>query len=168
MQRHRAQHTPDFRVDQRVEQAPQRRLAARYGRGENLGRHDLEAGIGVDHQALLVAGDDLELLGFVVEQSAVDALDILDQRNLGVEPGLGLGLADDGAELADQDLLGRVDGVERLRDQEGGNGQEDHDDDRTVAHRVAPCGTAPWAGWVCRAGWVTPCVWFDRSSGNGR
>ena len=91
----------------------------------SLGRDDLEAGIGVDHEALLVAGDDLELLGFVVEQTAVDPLDVLDQRDLGVEPGLGLGLADDGAELADQHLLGRVDGVEGLGDQEDRDRQDD-------------------------------------------
>ena len=146
------------------EQAAQRRLATRHGLGEELGGIDPVAGIGVDHEALLVAGDDLELLGFIVEQPAVDALDVLDQRDLGVQAGFGLGVADDGAELADQYLLGRVDGVEGLGHQEDGNGDRDQGDDGTVGHRVAPGA----GGVVVRGGGEAAGCWPDLSSGSGR
>ena len=92
-----------------------------------------------------------------------DPLDILHQGNLGVEAGIGLGFADNGAELTHKDLLGRVDRVEGLSGQEGGDREQDHDDNRTGAHRVAPC-----AGGVWRMGGGAPWAWFDLSSGSGR
>src|SRR6185437_1763121 len=120
------------------EQSAQGSLATRHALDEQPGVGDPVPGIGVDHQALLVAGDDLELFGLVVEQPAVDPHHVLDQRDLGVESGFGLGLADDGAELAHQDLLGRIDRVESLRQHEDDDGGNHQRNDGTVAHREPP------------------------------
>ena len=96
------------------------------------------AGIGIDHQALLVAGNDLELFGFVVEQPPVDADDVLDERNLGVEARFPLGRPDQGAELADQHDGLRIDSVEGLGQQQDHRCREHQQADGTVAHRVPP------------------------------
>ena len=165
MQRHAAEHATDFRVDQRIQDALQGGFAPRHGLHEQARIDDFEAGVGIDHHALLVAGDDLELGRFVVEQPAVDLHHVLDQRDLGVEARLGLRIANQRAELADQDLLGRIDGVEGLRQQEGQDGKADQANDRTVAHRVPPDG-AETAGAAAGGGGGgrTPGL----SSGSGR
>jgi hypothetical protein len=160
MQRHGGEHAADLRVDQRVQDALQGRLPARHGLDEPARVDDAEARVGIHHHALLVAGDDLELGRFVVEQPAVDLHDVLDQRDLGVEAGFRLGIADQGAELADQDLLGRIDAVEGLRQQEAQDGQRHQGRDGTVAHRVPPVVAAGSGGGAGR----TPGF----SSGSGR
>ena len=107
--------------------APSRELAMRSSRTlwkNSSGIGDAVARKGVDHEALLVGGDHLLRRGVDVEDALVEIFDVLDERDLVVEPGV-LDLALRLAEFEHQRLLGLVDGEQREIGHDRGNAEDD-------------------------------------------
>jgi hypothetical protein len=94
------------------------------------GLHDPVPGVGVDHEALLVARDHLLGGGIEVEQAPVEAQNVLHEGDLQVEPRL-LDHALRVAELEHDDLLDLMYGEQRGPDE---NRQQHADSDDEAGH----------------------------------
>ena len=147
-----AEHAPHRRNQQGRE--PRIGALDRAHRLEELQRViDAIAREGIDHEPLLVGGDDLLRLRLEVENALIDVDHAVDQRELHVEPGLG----DDTHRLAepdDQRLLGLMHGEQAAIAQER---QKDRDDDQDTAgktepHREPPVVPVAGPGAPCRRG----------------
>ena len=106
-----AEHTPKRGFEEGAKPRPGAKFVThRLIEQERVG--DAPAGEGIDHQTLLIGCDYLLRRGIEIEQPLVEIDDVLDERDLVVEAGLGdetLGLA----ELEHERLLRLVDGEER-------------------------------------------------------
>ncbi len=95
---------------------------------------DLVASEGVDDEPLLIGGDDLQRWRIEIEDAPVEIFDVVDQRQLPVQAGLGdrlQGLAerrDNLSEAQHERLLRRVDREEAHVEQEADDGDDDEAD----------------------------------------